>query len=74
VAHGTNVAPSSASASASEGPADPGNRIHSEFSGHMRDALHFIARGAEMDGQGVTRDAELLEAAMAGMGTKDERL
>ncbi|RSH93498.1 hypothetical protein EHS25_007854 [Saitozyma podzolica] len=48
--------------------------IHSEFSGHMRDALHFIARGAEMDGQGVTRDAELLEAAMAGMGTKDERL
>ncbi|WVQ75133.1 hypothetical protein IAR50_004742 [Cryptococcus sp. DSM 104548] len=48
--------------------------INSEFSGHMRDALYYIARGAEMDGDGVVRDAELLQAAMAGMGTKDERL
>ncbi|ORX37898.1 hypothetical protein BD324DRAFT_623703 [Kockovaella imperatae] len=48
--------------------------ISSEFSGHMRDALHYIARGAEMDGQGVSRDAELLEASMAGAGTKDERM
>lgn len=40
----------------------------------MKDGLIFIARFAEGDGQGVQRDAELLEAAMAGMGTKDERL
>jgi annexin A7/11 len=49
-------------------------RIDSEFSGHMRDGLHHIARGAEMDGQGIARDAELLEASMAGAGTKDERM
>ncbi|OWZ77832.1 annexin XIV [Cryptococcus neoformans Bt85] len=48
--------------------------IHSEFSGHMRDALFFIARGVEADGDGVVRDCELLHAAMAGMGTKDERM
>ena len=40
----------------------------------MRDGLHYIARGAEMDGQGVTRDVELLEASMEGLGTKDERM
>ncbi len=40
----------------------------------MRDALLYIVRGAEMDGQGVVRDAEMMEAAMAGMGTKDERM
>ena len=40
----------------------------------MQDGLYYIARGAEMDGQGVVRDVELLEASMAGMGTKDERL
>jgi len=48
--------------------------IASEFSGHMRDALMYIARGAEADGQGIQRDADMLEAAMAGAGTKDERL
>ena len=50
------------------------SRIQSEFSGHMRDALLHIARKFEGDGDGVQRDADLLEAAMAGMGTKDERL
>jgi annexin A7/11 len=40
----------------------------------MRDALLHIARKFEADGDGVQRDADLLEAAMAGMGTKDERL
>jgi len=40
----------------------------------MRDGLLYIVRGAEMDGQGVVRDAEMMEAAMAGMGTKDERM
>jgi annexin A7/11 len=49
-------------------------RIHSEFSGHMQDALLHIARRFEADGDGILRDAEMLEAAMAGMGTKDERL
>lgn len=48
--------------------------IESEFSGHMKDALLHVSRGAEQDGQGVYRDTQLLEAAMAGMGTKDERL
>ncbi|WWD20122.1 hypothetical protein CI109_104598 [Kwoniella shandongensis] len=48
--------------------------IQSEFSGHMRDGLYHIARGAEGDGRGVVRDAELLEAAMRGVGTKDERM
>lgn len=50
------------------------SRILSEFSGHMQDGLYYIARGAEMDGRGVVRDVELLEASMSGMGTKDERL
>lgn len=40
----------------------------------MRDALFFIARGVEADGDGVVRDCELLNDAMAGMGTKDERM
>ncbi|WVQ79406.1 hypothetical protein IAT38_001503 [Cryptococcus sp. DSM 104549] len=48
--------------------------INSEFSGHMRDGLYFIARAYEVDGDGVARDAELLQEAMSGMGTKDERL
>ncbi|EIW65745.1 hypothetical protein TREMEDRAFT_70412 [Tremella mesenterica DSM 1558] len=48
--------------------------IHSEFSGHMRDSLLYIAHGAEADGHGVNRDANMLEAAMAGVGTKDERM
>lgn len=48
--------------------------IASEFSGHMKDALLQVARGAEHDGAGVYRDTELIEESMAGMGTKDERL
>ncbi|EST09621.2 Annexin repeat [Kalmanozyma brasiliensis GHG001] len=48
--------------------------IDTEFSGHMKDALRYIVDGAEHDGQGVTRDARLLEDSMKGMGTKDERL
>jgi annexin A7/11 len=46
----------------------------SEFSGHMKDALIYVARYFEADGQGIQRDAELLDSAMSGMGTKDERL
>ncbi|KAJ8522392.1 hypothetical protein ONZ45_g1041 [Pleurotus djamor] len=48
--------------------------IKKEFSGHMRDALLYIAEGAKRDGRGVWRDAKLMEKAMAGLGTKDERL
>ncbi|TXT09140.1 hypothetical protein VHUM_02614 [Vanrija humicola] len=48
--------------------------IEKEFSGHMKSALLHIAQGAENDGQGVFRDVNYLEAAMAGFGTKDERL
>ncbi|KAL7417105.1 hypothetical protein BDY24DRAFT_426420 [Mrakia frigida] len=48
--------------------------IDSEFGGHMKDALLYIAEAAERDGQGVDRDAIMIERAMAGMGTKDERL
>jgi annexin A7/11 len=40
----------------------------------MRDGLLYIAKGAENDGQGIARDAEMLEVAMSKMGTKDERL
>lgn len=40
----------------------------------MKDALLYIAEAAERDGQGVDRDAIMIERAMAGMGTKDERL
>lgn len=48
--------------------------VENEFSGHMRDGLLQITRFAENDGDGVHRDAFMLERAMAGMGTKDERL
>jgi len=48
--------------------------IDREFSGHMDAALQFVASGAEGDGYGVQRDAEMLEESMRGMGTKDERL
>ena len=40
----------------------------------MRDGLSYLVKAYENDGQGVARDVEYLEAAMAGMGTKDERL
>jgi annexin A7/11 len=39
----------------------------------MRDGLYYIARGAETS-QAIERDVEFLYEAMAGMGTKDERL
>lgn len=45
--------------------------IRSEFSGHMKEALLHAIEGAI---DRVRRDAHLLEEAMAGMGTKDERL
>ncbi|KAL0946519.1 hypothetical protein HGRIS_012732 [Hohenbuehelia grisea] len=48
--------------------------IKKEFSGHMKSALLYIAHGAKHEGRGIWRDAKLLEAAMAGLGTKDERL
>ncbi|KAF4576327.1 hypothetical protein EYR36_001073 [Pleurotus pulmonarius] len=48
--------------------------IKKEFSGHMKDALLYIAEGAKREGRGVWRDAKLLERSMAGLGTKDERL
>lgn len=39
----------------------------------MRDGLYYLARGAETS-QAIERDVEFLYDAMAGMGTKDERL
>jgi len=48
--------------------------IHSEFSGHMREALLYLVKGYEHDGRGVARDAEYIHHAMEGAGTKDERL
>lgn len=45
--------------------------IKSEFSGHMKDALLFQLRHAE---DKYMHAAELLEDAMAGMGTKDDLL
>lgn len=49
--------------------------IRAEFSGDLEDSLLFIAEGAEGGGPyGVERDAEMLERAMKGFGTKDERL
>lgn len=40
----------------------------------MKSALLFIAEGAKRDGNAQWRDAKMMEKAMAGMGTKDERL
>ena len=40
----------------------------------MRDGLSYLVKAYENDGQGIARDVEYLEAAMSGMGTKDERL
>jgi annexin A7/11 len=45
--------------------------IHSEFSGHMREVLIQALEGA-LDP--MARDATLIEQAMEGAGTKDERL
>jgi annexin A7/11 len=48
--------------------------IKSEFSGHMETALLFIVNTALPGPPGISRDAQLIEESMAGMGTKDERL
>jgi len=48
--------------------------IKSEFSGHMENALLYIANTALPGPPGISRDAQLLEDSMSGMGTKDERL
>jgi annexin A7/11 len=45
--------------------------IKSEFSGHMKDALVYLFKGALNKAE---RDAELLEATMKGIGTKDDLL
>ncbi|KAH0557024.1 hypothetical protein GP486_005189 [Trichoglossum hirsutum] len=45
--------------------------IDKEFSGHMKAALHQIVRGAT---DRVSRDAQLLEDTMRGLGTKDDLL
>jgi len=45
--------------------------IGSEFSGHMKEGLVHVLQGAV---DRPRRDAILLEQAMAGLGTKDERL
>ncbi|WPH03245.1 Annexin [Acrodontium crateriforme] len=45
--------------------------IKSEFSGHMEDALLFMIRHAE---DPAKHDADLLENAMAGLGTNDSAL
>ena len=45
--------------------------IRSEFSGHMEHALSYVVQGALNP---MMRDATLIEAAMEGLGTKDERL
>lgn len=45
--------------------------LKKNFSGHMEDALLFILLNAE---DRAKHDAQLLEAAMAGMGTKDDLL
>lgn len=44
-------------------------QIEKHFSGHLQDALVHAAK-AGLDGRGIVRDAELLESAMAGAGTK----
>ncbi|KAF9462254.1 hypothetical protein BDZ94DRAFT_1367942 [Collybia nuda] len=50
--------------------------IKSEFSGHMRAGLLYIVEGAKpkRDGQGIWRDAKLIDQAMVGLGTKDKQL
>ncbi|PIA94401.1 Annexin A13 [Cercospora beticola] len=45
--------------------------IKKEFSGHMEDALLFIINAAN---DPAKHDADLLEASMAGLGTKDQAL
>jgi annexin A7/11 len=40
----------------------------------MRDALLYLVRYFEDGGNGIQRDAAMLDDAMSGMGTKDERL
>jgi len=50
--------------------------IKKHSSGNLRDALLYILHGAKAtrDGRGIWRDAKLLEATMAGFGTRDDAL
>ncbi|KAF9528103.1 hypothetical protein CPB83DRAFT_356481 [Crepidotus variabilis] len=50
--------------------------IKKTFSGNIEAALLFIVHGvkAKRDGQGIWRDAKLMEKSMAGLGTKDQQL
>ncbi|KAF8167211.1 hypothetical protein B0H34DRAFT_680827 [Crassisporium funariophilum] len=50
--------------------------IKKTFSGNMETSLLYIMHGVKpkRDGQGIWRDAKLLEKTMAGMGTKDNQL
>jgi annexin A7/11 len=44
------------------------------YTGHIKDALVYIAEGAEGDGFGIDRDADMIMRSMKGFGTKDEQL
>lgn len=50
--------------------------VKKQFSGDLERGLLYILHGvkAKRDGQGVWRDAKMLEATMAGMGTRDKQL
>ncbi|TFK21260.1 Annexin [Coprinopsis marcescibilis] len=50
--------------------------IKKSFSGDMENALLYILNGVKpkRDGQGIWRDAKLLEKTMAGLGTRDSTL
>jgi len=50
--------------------------IKKNFSGNMQEALLYIMHGVKpkRDGQGIWRDAKMLEKTMAGLGTKDTML
>jgi annexin A7/11 len=44
------------------------------YTNWVKEAFVYIAQGAEGDGYGVDRDADMIHQAMVGMGTKDEQL
>jgi len=50
--------------------------IKKTFSGHLETSLLYVMHGAKSkrDGQGVWRDAKLIEKSMAGLGTRDTQL